>query len=148
MSQEYSCVDLLQASEAEQKEGMEQLKAAAKKYAAWKALKAAWHTDIGGVNRAVMEDGNANFTLCKLAVVERVAEPVVEQPIQTEAEKNAAFLAKVAEGDRICWNARIEKAKAEKAANQYPFQGSTFEPSHTFQPQLSPPSWVHSNESW
>ena len=79
---------------------MEQLKAAAKQYAARQTLKAVWHTDIGGINRAVMENGNDNFTLCKLAVVERVAEQTVEQPIQTEAEKKAAFLAKLAEEDR------------------------------------------------
>jgi hypothetical protein len=143
MTQEYSCVDLLQASEAEQKEGMEQLKMAAKKYAAYKALNAAWQFDIGGVGGRTMTDRIDNFVLCKRVVVEHPdTEPAVEYPIQMEAEKNAKFLA---EGDRICHH--IEKAK-DDAANQYPFQGRTFEPSHTFQPQLSQPSWMHSDEPW
>ena len=120
MSQEYSCVDLLQLSEAEQKEGMEQLKAAAKKYAAYKALKAAWQSDIGGVGGRTMTDRINNFVLCKRVVVEHPntehstiehpdTEPAVEYPIQV-----AEFLE---EGDRIC---RIKKAIGE-AINQYPF---------------------------
>ncbi len=114
MSQEYSCVDLLQVSEAEQKEGMEQLKAAAKKYAAYKALNAAWQFDIGGVGQRTMTDRIDNFVLCKRVVVEHPdTEPAVEYPIQV-AEKNAEFLA---EGDRIC---HIEKA-IDEATNQYPF---------------------------
>jgi len=155
MSQEYSCADLLrlakpekQLTEAEKTEGMEKLKAAAKKYAAYKALTAAWQTDIGGIRRRTMTEQIDNFTLCKQVVMEHsIAAPVVE-PTQTEAEKNAKFLAKVAEGDRICWNSQIEKAKDMAATNQYPFQSRTFEPSHTFQPQLSQSSWMHSDEPW
>jgi hypothetical protein len=130
MSQEYSCVDLLQVSEAEQKEGMEQLKAAAKKYVAYKALNAAWQFDIGGVGGRTMTDRIDNFVLCKRVVVEHPAmehsamehsamehsamehsdtEPAVEYPIQV-----AEFLE---EGDRIC---RIKKV-IDDATNQYPF---------------------------
>jgi len=98
MSQEYSCVDLLQVSEAEQKEGMEQLKAAAKKYAAHKALKVAWQSDIGGVGSRTMTERIDNFMLCKRVVVEHPAmDHSVDEPVQTEAEKNAEFLAKVAD---------------------------------------------------
>jgi len=110
MSQEYSCVDLLQVSEAEQKEGMEQLKAAAKKYAAYKALNAAWQSDIGGVGGRTMTDRIDNFVLCKRVVVEHPdTEPAVEYPIQV-----AEFLE---EEDRIC---RIKKV-IDEATNQYPF---------------------------
>lgn len=106
MSQEiYSCVNLLEVTEVEKEEAMEQLTAFAKKYAAQKAiekstaaLKAVWQTDIGGISRDVMEAGNANFTLCKLAVVEQFVEP-----IQWSAEKDAEFLAKLANGDSIFW---------------------------------------------
>jgi hypothetical protein len=58
-------------------------------------------------------------------------------------QANAAFLAKVAEGDHISLNAQIEEEKAAKYSNQYPFQGRTFESNpHTFQPQLTHYSYI------
>ena len=173
MSQEYSCINLLQVTEAEKKEGVEQLKAAANIYAAKKAfeksvaaLKAVWQTDIGGLDRRTMEEGNVDFVLCKQVVVEHpVAAPVAETKKKKGAEKKAAkkkaveddefleqaeilehatFLEQIAKGDRISAALRLEKAEAEEAGNQYPFQGRTFEPSHTFQPQMSRPSWTYS----
>ena len=121
---------------------MEEAKALAEKNISVKAkLKAVWHTDIGGLDRRTMEKGNINFTLCK--------EVVVEHPSNTPA--SAKFLEEVAKGDYICWNAQIEQAKTAKASkgstNQYPFQGRTFEPSHTFQPQLTP-SWTPLRDAW
>lgn len=123
MSQEiYSCIDL-QLTEAEKKEAMEQLTAFAKKYAAQKAiekstaaLKAVWQTDIGGIDRRTMEAGNANFALCKLAVVEQV----LEQPIQWSAEKDAEFLAKLAKGESIFWNTpRVNPAPYHPYSNPW-----------------------------
>lgn len=62
---------------------------------------------------------------------------------------HAAFLAKVAEGDRLSWNAQAEEAKAKKAAQKFPFQRHTFAPSHTFQPQLATSIWAaHSCDGW
>ena len=115
---------------------MEEAKALAEKNIRVKAKpKMVWH-DIGGLDRRTMEKGNINFTLCK--------EVVVEHPTQMPTA-SAEFLEAVAEGDRICWNAQIEQSKA---ANKYPFQGRTFTTSHTFQPQLAPPSWGHSHDAW
>lgn len=64
------------------------------------------------------------------------------------AEKNVAFLAEVAKGDHLSWNAQAEEAKAKKAAQKFPFQGCTFVPSHTFQPQLATSIWTRSSEPW
>jgi len=64
-------------------------------------------------------------------------------------QANAAFLAKIAEGEAASHKARFEQAQAAKAAQQYPFQGRTFDPNpQTFQPQSSPPSWTYSNGGW
>ena len=58
-------------------------------------------------------------------------------------EANRAFLEKVAEGEAASHKARFEEAQAKKAAQQYPFQGCTFDPNpQTFQPQSSRPSWA------
>ena len=58
-------------------------------------------------------------------------------------EANRAFLDKVAEGDAASHKARFEEAQAKKAAQQYPFQGQTFNPNpQTFQPELMRPSWA------
>jgi hypothetical protein len=132
MSQEiYSCIDLLQATEAEKKGALDQLKASAKKYAAQNALKSVWQTDIGGISRAVMEDGNANFALCKRVVVERV-----EQSPKTAAQKNAEFLAKVAEGELASWN-------AQRAAGDTPESIQ-----YTFQPVLKAAPYHRYNNPW
>lgn len=65
-------------------------------------------------------------------------------------EANAAFLAKVAEGERASHAARFKEAQAKEAAKKYPFEGSTFNSmSYTFQPQSAPPSWAaHSRDGW
>lgn len=62
-------------------------------------------------------------------------------------EANRAFLDKVAEGEAASHKARFEEAQAKKAAQQYPFQGQTFDPNpSTFQPQSSRPSY--SSNGW
>ena len=59
------------------------------------------------------------------------------------AKYDAAFLAKVAEGENASLKAQAEHTKVAKAAQKYMFQGSTFESnSDTFQPQLTTPSWA------
>jgi hypothetical protein len=64
-------------------------------------------------------------------------------------QANAAFLAKIVEGETASHKARFEEAQAEKAAQQYPFQGQTFDPNpQTFQPQSMRPSWTYSNGGW
>ena len=53
------------------------------------------------------------------------------------------FLEKVAAGEAASHKARFEEAQAKKAAQQYPFQGETFNPNpQTFQPELMRPSWA------
>jgi putative NADH-flavin reductase len=128
MSQEiYSCIDLLNATEAEKKEAMDQLKASLVQKAV-ADLKAVWQTDIGGISRAVVEDGNV--TLCKLVAVEQV-----EQPAKTEAEKSAEFLAAVAKYDHISWNALHAADPSE------PIQ-------YTFQPVLKAAPYHRYNNPW
>lgn len=57
-------------------------------------------------------------------------------------QSNAAFLAKVAEGEYVSLKAQAEEAKAAKYSKQYPFQACTFAYiSSQFQPQLTTPSW-------
>jgi len=130
MSQEiYSCIDLLNVTEAEKKGALDQLKASAKRYAAQNALKSVWQTDIGGISRAVMED--RNITLCKRVVVERV-----EQPPKTEAEKSAEFLAAVAKYDHISWNALRSSCDPSE-----PIQ-------YTFQPVLKAAPYHRYNNPW
>jgi hypothetical protein len=130
MSQQvYSCIDLLDVTEAE-KEAMDQLKESSKN-AVQKAvanLKAVWQTDIGGISRAVMENGND--TLCKLVVVEWT-----EEPAKTEAEKSAEFLAAVAKYDHISWNALRAADPSE------PIQ-------YTFQPVLKAAPYHRYNNPW
>jgi len=128
MSQQvYSCIDLLDVTEAE-KEAMDQLKASSVQKAVAN-LKAVWQTDIGGISRAVMEDGND--TLCKLVVVEWT-----EEPAKTEAEKSAEFLAAVAKYDHISWNA-------------LPSSGDPSEPiQYTFQPVLKAAPYHRYNNPW
>ena len=54
-------------------------------------------------------------------------------------QDNAAFLAKVAEGEYASLKAQAEEAKYSKP---YPFQACTFAYiSSQFQPQLTTPSW-------
>lgn len=62
--------------------------------------------------------------------------------------KNAAFLAEVAKGEYASMKAQAEEVKAAKAARKFPFQGSTFEPSSTFQPQLTSHPYARSDDSW
>lgn len=66
----------------------------------------------------------------------------------TPAEKNAAFLAEVAKGEYASMKVQAEEAAAKKAAHKFPFQGRTFEPSSTFQPQLTSHPYKRSSEPW
>jgi hypothetical protein len=81
--------------------------------------------------------------------VSRSKESIAAENAKYEAEMkryqaNAAFLAKVAEGEAASHKARFEEAQAEKAAQKFPFHGRTFDPN----PQLLPPSWTYSNGGW
>ena len=69
MSSTYSCVTLLQATDAEKKEAWDQLKSAAKKYAAQKKFTTTWKI-IAPKNKRSME--NYDFTLCQRCVVEHI----------------------------------------------------------------------------
>jgi hypothetical protein len=79
MSQ-YSCVDLSQVTEAEQKEAMEQLRASAKVYHARQALiESERQLQILLDNSRSTKNANRDFTLCQRCVVaspeEQVSEP-------------------------------------------------------------------------
>ena len=80
--------------------------------------------------------------------VPRSKESIAAENAKYDAEMkryqaNAAFLAKVAEGEYASHAARFKEAQAKEAAKKYPFQGSTFDSmSYTFQPQLAPRSWA------
>jgi hypothetical protein len=78
MSQ-YSCVDLSQVTEAEQKEAMEQLRASAKVYHARQALiESERQLQILLDNSRATEKGNRDFTLCQRCVVASPEEQVPE----------------------------------------------------------------------
>ena len=84
MSQ-YSCIDLSQVTEAEQKEAMEQLRASAKASAARKLYKARQalieserQLQILLDNSRATEKGNRDFTLCQRCVVTSPEEQVPE----------------------------------------------------------------------
>lgn len=66
----------------------------------------------------------------------------------TPAEKKEAFLAEVAKGEYASLKVRAEEAAAKKAAQKFPFQGCTFEPSSTFQPKLTSHPYTRSSEPW
>ena len=78
MSQ-YSCVDLSQVTEAEQKEAMEQLRASAKAYKARQALvESERQLQILLDNSRATKNANRDFTLCKRCVVASPEEQVPE----------------------------------------------------------------------
>jgi len=72
------CADLLQATDAEQKEAMEQLRACAKEAT---ATKVKWHTDIAVASRA-KKNVHLDFTLCQRCVVASPEEQVPEPDTQ------------------------------------------------------------------
>ena len=78
MSQ-YSCVDLSQVTEAEQKEAMEQLRASAKVYHARRTrVELERQLQILLDNSRATEKGNRDFTLCQRCVVASPEEQVPE----------------------------------------------------------------------
>lgn len=82
MSQ-YSCVDLSQVTEAEQKEAMEQLRASAKVYHASKALvESERQLQILLDNSRAIKNANRDFTLCQRCVVASPEEQVPESDAQ------------------------------------------------------------------
>jgi len=90
MSQEtYSCVDLSQVTEAEQKEAMEQLRASAKALARRKLYQAHQALIESGRQMKIMvdeqrakENVNRDFTLCQRCVVASPEEQVPEPDAQ------------------------------------------------------------------
>lgn len=87
--------------------------------------------------------------------VSRSKESIAAENAKYEAEMkryqaNAAFLAKIIEGETASHKARFEEAQSEKAAQQFPFQGQTFDPNpQTFQPQSLRPSWTYrTRDGW
>ena len=100
-----------------------------------------------------MSTSSKKFTPTKS--VSRSKESIAAEKAKYEAEMkryqaNAAFLAKIVEGETASHKARFEEAQAEKAAQQYPFQGQTFDPNpQTFQPQSMRPSWTYrTRDGW
>ena len=82
MSQ-YSCVDLSQVTEAEQKEAMEQLRASAKAYKARQALvESERQLQILLDNSRATKNANRDFTLCQRCVVASPEEQVPEPDAQ------------------------------------------------------------------
>ncbi len=88
MSQ-YSCIDLSQVTEAEQKEAMEQLRASAKALAARKLNQAHQALIESGRQMKIMldeqrakENANCVFTLCQRCVVASPEEQVPEPDVQ------------------------------------------------------------------
>lgn len=82
MSQ-YSCVDLSQVTEAEQKEAMEQLRASAKVYHARRALvESERQLQILLDNSRATNNANRDFTLCQRCVVASPEEQVPEPDTQ------------------------------------------------------------------
>ena len=82
MSQ-YSCVDLSQVTEAEQKEAMEQLRASAKVYHARQALvESERQLQILLDNSRATKNTNRDFTLCQRCVVASPEEQVPEPDTQ------------------------------------------------------------------
>jgi hypothetical protein len=152
MSQEaYTCAAVLEEVKDETK-AREHFNAFAKEIAAQKAHKAnvaatnaAWLKQIEASERRELEKGASDFRLCKKCVVERPVRKLTDAEKENVAaaeryRKNAAFLAEVAEGERIYWKVQAEQAKAERVARQYQYQGCAFEPiSYTFQPALARP---------
>ena len=82
MSQ-YSCVDLSQVTEAEQKEAMEQLRASAKVYHARQALvESERQLQILLDTSRATKNANRDFTLCQRCVVASPEEQVPEPDTQ------------------------------------------------------------------
>ena len=100
-----------------------------------------------------MSTSSKKFTPTKS--VSRSKESIAAENAKYEAEMkryqaNAAFLAKIIEGETASHKARFEEAQAEKAAKQYPFHGQTLDPNpQTFQPQSMRPSWTYrARDGW
>jgi hypothetical protein len=82
MSQ-YSCVDLSQVTEAEQKEAMGQLLASAKLYQAHQALaESLQQMKVMSDEQHAKENLNRDFTLCQRCVVATTEEQVAEPDAQ------------------------------------------------------------------
>jgi hypothetical protein len=72
-----------------------------------------------------------------------------KQDADTKRYLDLAFLARVAKGEDAYRKMQAEEAKAKQAAQKFPFQRRTLGLSHSFQPQLSTPSYgAHSSGGW
>lgn len=91
-------------------------------------------------------------TFIPTKVIPRSKQSIAAENAKYDAEvqryqANAAFLAKVAEGETISMKALREQATQEKTFQQYPIQGRTFESNPpTFQPLFTTPSWAYKNQ--
>jgi hypothetical protein len=63
-------------------------------------------------------------------------------------QANAAFLAKVAEGDLVCWNAQIEQAKAAKATKAAKAAKESIKRAWMSEPLETPVCWTRSLDAW